>query len=206
MNTIGAATLSAAFMFATTAQADRIIIGTPGQVAAAMLGHDLGESIGQALQAGAAYAKSKEEVNIEIERARLAFWENYPDGPKIAEAREEYATLLFYKDLFYLGLFIAEGMNYDSMERIKNMNLLTGGEVDGGIRSQRGIIEFAKWVDAVRKSMGASKPGELLFATSPQKMLDAITANMPAYEKYREARDEIEYFEVMMAKQNAAKN
>lgn len=173
------------------ARADMIIIGTPGQIAAARMGHQIGSAIGGALRSAAEFAQSKAAANAEMEKARRDFLRNYPNGADLAAARERLASLLFQKDLYYLSLSISEGLTPDNEQRLQLLDMLTGGALDGGIHPGA-KADFADWVDAVRASLGARRRGELLFVTSGPDVLKAIGDNMGVYERYLQRRDPIE--------------
>ena len=122
----------------------------------------------------------------QIQSVREAFFVHLDHGIRGAPEEEQFAQLLIAKDLAYLSLYVAEGME-SSRERINGIDVLTGGKLDGG------IVEgdsFAAWVSAVREKLGYDAEGTLIFISpSEQLFITAIQATEKTYRAYKQARD-----------------
>jgi TonB family protein len=120
-------------------------------------------------------------VTRDIQAARKAFWAQYPNGPKRAEAEAAFAQKLFLKDFLvafaYMGGACVGGHNPTAQAMTEVMRQL--GEIDGGIHD-RAIEDFCRWVDDLRK-MGMS------FTAATQWM--SIGPTLKSYERYRKQRD-----------------
>lgn len=151
------------------------------------------------------YAALKASWSLKIQRAREAYWRAYPNGPGFAKARDNFARLLWEKDLFYAYVdivFLAQG-DPDSPEYKTAMGgyeLATkvGGELDGGI-PHSAIPEFDDWSqqlhdivwDEVRAKGGGTITG--FFQTFPEAVMHAFEETKDSYRTYVVARDWAEF-------------
>ncbi|MCB2052423.1 MAG: hypothetical protein KDE63_13445, partial [Novosphingobium sp.] len=124
-----------------------------------------GESLADTLASAQDAARSKGRMQAEISQARRAFQAAKPNTPAYRQSGQKFAELLFGKDLYYLGLFVAEGVNDKSAKRVTAIEAITGGPLDGGIDPSAGYA-FLQWVDGVRASLGQPVNGRLLFVPS----------------------------------------
>ncbi len=169
------------------------------------IGEVMGERMAEVIDSARAYAAEKQALEFRIQAARTRFFALHPDKEGIEQAENELADLLFVKDVHYLSLFLVEGASPDAKRRAMGMNALTGGELDGG--SHEGAwVSFTKWVDAVRKPLGGDTPGQKILVWSEKKLMDAIEASAPAYERYKVERDTIEFAIAGLEQPNAKSN
>ncbi|QLC72354.1 hypothetical protein LPB260_16370 [Pseudomonas sp. LPB0260] len=169
-------------MFSVDLMAAEVWIGRPSS------SYYFGQNLGQVMASQQNAARSKGEAQARIAQARQAFFAAKPNTPENEAAGRNFADALFGKDIFYLSLYVAEGVNEKSARRVHGLDLFTGGPLDGGIPSD-GWFAFATWVDGVRASLGAPTNGQLLIVSSPDKLLQALRDNQKLYEKYRIKRD-----------------
>lgn len=87
-------------------------------------------------------------------------------------------------------MYAYEGMTIDAITRMNAIDKVTGGRLDNGI-SYYASDAFARWVEAVRTSLGAPPSGQFWVA-DPGRFVAAIAENMEVYAAYREKRDEAE--------------
>ena len=161
------------------ASADTLIIGTPGQIGAARFG----ANVGGALAAGVDYARLKAKLNAQIGTARRRFFAEYPKGRDFAQAEQEFAELLWSKDVYFMAWRLSTG---STPSMVGKLDAATGGTVDNGIPRGAGLA-FNRWVSGIRDSLGATA------FPSESQLLAALEANKDAYARYREARDLAEF-------------
>jgi hypothetical protein len=127
--------------------------------------------------------RASANLTREIQAARKAFWAQYPNGPRRAEAEAAFAQKLFLKDFLvafaYMGGECVDGPNRTAQAMSEVMRQL--GEIDGGVPA---LDFFCRWVADLRK-MGMS------FTAATQWM--SIGPTLTSYERYRKQRDWEEY-------------
>lgn len=177
-----------------------ILYGTPGQIAAAQVGIQVGRSLGEATtQAGAAKAEYA-HFSRQIDVARQAFWRCYAsrcaDGGRLLLA---YGAALRDKDLHFMyqplmqeRLMAAAG---GSTSRggpgiFKQLSMFLGaGGVDNGTimgcESEAGAV-----TNAVRQSLLGSTSGNVM-----QDALDGFKtfSETPEYQQWQQCRDRMEF-------------
>jgi hypothetical protein len=135
------------------------------------------EALGRAAES---FAKAKEnfaQANEEIAASRKAFWAQYPNGPRFAEARAAFARNLHAKDLALFTMARLDQRCRNQTTREQAMGALigaVGGDLDGGVLSGASGT-FCRWVD------GAAR------------MSVATATSHPFYESYRRDRDWYEF-------------
>jgi hypothetical protein len=149
----------------------------------------LGDQIADAITKGKAFANSKQEANREYAAARAAFFAEIDKGEKGSAAEKEFGGMLRGKDIYYLSLYVSEGM-FAAKKRVNALDTLTSGSFDGGIDAED---TFSAWVQAVRTELGEPKDGRLLFIANPRAFQNAIEKTADVYDRYRMARDRREY-------------
>ena len=165
------------------ASADTVVIGTPGQIGAALLGANVGGALG----AGVELARSKAQFNAQIRGARHRFFAEYPNGKNFAQAEKDFAELLWAKDVYFMSMMLQTG---SMPEMSGKLDAVTGGTLDNGIPGGA----FPQWVSGIRASLGATSsrvPLASLF--DERKLLAALEANKDAYAQYKKGRDEAEF-------------
>ncbi len=149
----------------------------------------LGNQIADAITKGNAFANSKQEANLKYAAARAAFFAEIDKGEKGSAAEKEFGGMLRGKDIYYLSLYVSEGM-FAAKKRVNALDTLTSGSFDGGIDAED---TFSAWVQAVRTELGEPKDGRLLFVANPRAFQSAIEKTADVYDRYRMARDRKEY-------------
>jgi hypothetical protein len=167
------------------ASADTVVIGTPGQIGAALFGAQVGSALG----AGVDFARVKAQVNAQIGAARRRFFAEYPKGRDFAQAEKEFANLLWEKDLYYMSMRLSTGSMPSTLGKL---DAVTGGPLDNGIPSEAGAF-FGRWVSGIRNHLGAKSRAPLARFPSQSELLAALDANKDAYAQYKKARDEAEF-------------
>ncbi len=156
------------------------------------IGEVMGERLSEAIESTRVYSAEKQSLGFKIQAARARFFKLYPDKEGFEQAEAEFAELLFIKDVHYLSLYLIEGPSIDAVKRAQAMSMMTGGEVDDGIHDGTWRA-FANWVDAVRKPLGGESAGQKIIVWSEKKLMDAIRASAPVYERYKARRDAVEF-------------
>ena len=152
----------------------------------------------QAEEAG----KAKADFIEAIAAARAQFWATYPNKSGAAQATQQFADLLWQKDIYFLELALRSPQSKDRTDRrgpgfLANVqDLMVGLEkTDGGIR-QSASPEFFDWVAAVRKGFGPEPRNfDDVFTQSFQIGLmgetfwKAVAASQKEYKAYVLERD-----------------
>ncbi|SEO42733.1 hypothetical protein SAMN05216404_12132 [Nitrosospira multiformis] len=109
--------------------------GTPGMIAAARIGADVGRGVGEAASIlVAAYMKSQLQ-DTQVRKARERFWScHYQRCPEYAQVYMEYSEALLQKDVLYFNGYVAAKalplMQNGFLQKIGSPGL---GYIDGGI-------------------------------------------------------------------------
>lgn len=138
------------------------------------------------------YAGAKAAMGQELAQARQAFFAslNNPAQRKTAEAR--FARLLYGKDLTLMLQQVSEGPTERNQSIQAGLALISGGQLDGGI-PYNAEPYFHLWLQGVRISLGARRPGTMVVPASTQALAQAIAANRETYERYKAQRDLAEF-------------
>jgi TPR repeat protein len=166
------------------ASADTVVIGTPGQIGAALFGANVGSALG----AGVDFARNKGQFNAQIGGARRRFFAEYPKGRDFAQAEKEFAELLWSKDVYFMGFGLSDG---NTQNMLGKLDAVTGGALDNGIPDEAKAA-FGQWVSGIGASLGA-KSRAPLANLSQSDLLAALDANKDAYAQYKRDRDEAEF-------------
>jgi hypothetical protein len=157
------------------------------------IGRSIGQQIGDTIVKGAQFKDAKDNANAEFDQARSAFYAQLTDGILGSPEEQNFAELLYDKDIYYLSLNVSEGVR-SSAQRLKALDMLSGGAaLDGGIPGWPADDLFDAWVTKVRSHLGATADGQLIFVFDPVALKQAIDATRPSYDRYRKARDEQEF-------------
>jgi tetratricopeptide (TPR) repeat protein len=136
------------------------------------------EALGRAAES---FAKAKEyaaQANEEIATSRKAFWAQYPNGPRFAQAQATFARNLHAKDLSLLTMARLDQRCRNQTTREQAMGALiaaAGGDLDGGVLSGASMT-FCRWVEA------------------SARMSPFDVTSHPFYESYRRDRDWYEFY------------
>jgi hypothetical protein len=152
-------------------------------------GPTLAEQIADIVVKAQKVAAAKEAANAEIEDARRQFFADCVNGIRGGVSEKNFAELLFEKDIYFLSLYMQEGMTPKALRQLKGIDILTGGELDGGLPP---VEIFGVWVNAVRTALGAPPPGQLWLPT-PAEFIEGIAQTSDVYEKYKVSRDRAEF-------------
>ncbi len=144
---------------------------------------------------------AKSAFNEEIRQARDRFFEGCTRRVRDATAATDFASLLLQKDIYYLSLYLFEGMTTAAEKRVEATDTLTGGALDDGLTAQ-GL--FGTWTEAVRRAMHAPPSGQFWIPRSPGDALAAIQSATPEYAVYQQARDRHEFDRWRMMERKAA--
>jgi hypothetical protein len=153
--------------------------------------------------------KAKADFIESIAKARAQFWATYPNKSGAAQASQQFADLLWQKDIYFLELALRSPQSKDLTDRrgpgfLANVQDLMVGlqTTDGGIR-RSASPEFFDWVAAVRKGFGPEpKNFDDVFTQSFQIGLmgetfwKAVAASQKEYKKYVLERDFWEFDDV----------
>lgn len=178
-------TLTIALAVASAAHAQTVWIGRP------TIGDVIRYQAGEALKAQQQAARSKAQFNAEIAKARADFFAAAGDEKARRVPEKRFADLLMAKDYMAMSLLVAEGTGTQARKRNDALHLITGGEIDGGI-APPARLAFNDWVNAVRKSLGARSPDDLLIVTNADSLQKALDANTADYASYKALRDRFE--------------
>jgi hypothetical protein len=175
------------------AAADTVIVGTPGQIGAALFG----AQVGSALAAGANFASIKAQASAQIAAERRRFFAEYPNGRNFAQAEKEFAASLWMKDLYFMSMHLPTGFgdsSPDSMASVMGkLDRVTGGALDNGIPNASAFA-YSRWVHAIRVHLGAtSYRAPLRRVPSTSELLAALVATKDVYARYKTDRDEAEF-------------
>ena len=146
------------------------------------------------------------EQSERIAQARARFWATYPNKPGAAKARDEFATQLYWKDMYYVYASLATPtLQSDRGNPVGSRQALDflGEQLDGGIRRSAGP-EFEDWVAQVKQNMGPdplSSPLQMnnedvkkvLSLSFPQRFLKAVEASKSKHDVYVIERDWAEF-------------
>lgn len=134
-------------------------------------------------------------LNGQIARARTAFWEAYPNGPGLTEARAEFQQQLATKDYMMLMLLLMmegqrnyEGATADDVTLMDFIVRMCGGLPDGGVAPGAGLA-LRSWIEAVQ----AHAPNVMGFTLADREVL-ADPAVVEAYRAYTRVRDRMELY------------
>ena len=131
------------------------------------------EALGKAAESFGRLKEMSAKANEETAAARKAFWAQYPNGPRFAEAQATFARSLWAKDmLLFMEARLAQGCRNPTAQAASLGRLLSVGgmNIDGGV-APGASYTFCRWVEAAA-GMSAS----------------AVTSH-PFYESYRRDRD-----------------
>jgi len=142
------------------------------------------------IQRAAQATAAKSAFNEEIKAARAKFFAGCTRGVRDAAAATDFASLLLQKDIYYLSLYLFEGMTPAAQTRVNATDTLTGGALDGGLTAQ-GL--FGDWTESVRRALHAPPSGQLWSPPSPADALAAIQSASPQYAVYQQTRDRHEF-------------
>jgi hypothetical protein len=157
------------------------------------IGETIAQSVTDAVQKAADLAAAKVEANAEFHEARLAFYAQLENGVLGSPEEQSFALLLHQKDIYYLSLNAAKGVRGEA-KRIRAVDALSGGQaLDGGIDLFPASELFEAWVNDVRAKLGAKYDGELIMPPSPAQFMQAIVDSSDSYNRYRKARDHLEF-------------
>jgi len=148
----------------------------------------IGDLVAKAADDAIHGAVIKSTLTAEIGAARERFWRNYPNGPDLTAAKQDFDRLLFSKDEAYLMLFLPQGRPDPT---ISALQAITGGEIDGGI-PQGAQPAYRAWVEDIRTRLGA-RPGEQLPLAAYVRLKDAVNASGPVYRDYLLRREQEEF-------------
>jgi hypothetical protein len=84
----------------------------------------LSDQIADAITKGNAFANSKQEANRKYAGARAAFFAEIDKGEKGSAAEKEFGGMLRGKDVYYLSLYVSEGM-FAAKKRVNALDTLT---------------------------------------------------------------------------------
>ena len=175
-----------AALVATSSQAEMLTLEE-------FIGKSIGQQIGDTVVKGAQFKSSKHDANAEFAQARRAFYAQLANGILGSPEEQNFAELLYDKDIYYLSLNVSEGVR-SSAKRMKALDALSGGAaLDDGIAGWPADDLFDVWVTDVRSQLGATADGQLIFVFDPVAFKQAIDATKPSYDRYRKARDEQEF-------------
>lgn len=151
---------------------------------------NLREDFDTFLRARETVARGTAEFNARIIKARRALKDSAANTPARVRAEQDYAEVMYAKDLYYASQFLHEGFSENARRMEQGLPFLVGGTVDGGI-PEDGRAEFEAWVVGLRKSMGAVD-GQRLFdgAVSQERIFKALQENEGLYRKYKVLRDQ----------------
>jgi len=131
----------------------------------------------------------KAKFNLRIAHARRAFLDTAQTPQARAKAEADFAGLLLEKDIAFLIQFLNEGFSERSLAIARGLDGITGGPLDNGIPSD-GRPAFEAWVRGVRASLGAPRDGQIAVAViQPGRLQEALQANEPLYQQYKQLRD-----------------
>ena len=148
------------------------------------------DQVGTIVRSAAQATAAKAAFNQEIRTARANFFGGCAHGVRDPAASDAFASLLLQKDIYYLSLYLFEGMTPDAQRRVNATDTLTGGTLDGGLTA---IGPFGTWTEAVRNAMHAPPSGQFWLPPSPAEALTAIQSTAPQYALYQSARDRLEF-------------
>jgi TonB family protein len=133
-------------------------------------------------------------LTIELQNARARYWKAFPDGPGFAAAQDEFAKLLWNKDVYQIFLAVPDGRRSpmsdpDDITSMMGVLKRVLAPYDGGTRGLASVT-FDDLVDALRYAMGARRPKDPInpFATQA-----AFKASSDRLEAYLRARDWAEF-------------
>ena len=78
------------------------------EIAAVSIGEFLGNSVAAAAEGLASFKQNSADVSREGDAARKAFWVQYPNGSRRAQAEAEFARKLYVKDFEGFDFYIDE--------------------------------------------------------------------------------------------------
>lgn len=157
------------------------------------IGASIGRQIGDIIVKGDQFKNAKSNANAEFKQARSAFYGQLANGVLGSPEEQNFAELLYDKDIYFLSLNVSEGVR-SSKKRLEALDKLSGGAaLDGGISGWPADDLFDAWVTAVRSHLGARADGQLIFVFNPVALKQAIDATKPSYDRYRKARDAQEF-------------
>ena len=168
-----------------SAAAQEVWIGRP------TIGDHLRHQLGQAIQHQQNAVRAKKEFTADIASARKAFFATAAKPETRAAVEKRFAELLLGKDYIYLAGILTTGTGKASHKQAWALQMITGGELDGGI-APPARPAFDAWVNAVRTSLGARSPDEVLFLLDREQLVAALNANVDRYEAYKVLRDQFE--------------
>lgn len=154
---------------------------------AATIGRNLGQLTAQALQDMQRFAGLKAEFSLEIQKARSAYFQQYPDGRDLEEAQARFGQLLLAKDLWYLNNAVIEGTESPRYKLLTEI----AGEIDGGLVPWSRPA-FKRLVEAMREDLGVLREGDMVWLL-PDKFIKALDDNRDKLAVYQLARDYGEY-------------
>jgi hypothetical protein len=139
------------------------------------------------------------EQSAKLAEARQRFWATYPNKPGFAEARDDFAYRLYWKDWYYVYASLAipsiDGRQVSPLVRgggnaVSSRDALDflGGKLDGGIR-KTAMPEFEDWVDNVRNKIGDHTAANDPFGFV-ERFLNAMAAKLyrPPNRQYSSVR------------------
>jgi hypothetical protein len=142
------------------------------------------------LRARELVAHGTAEFNARIIKARRVLKNSAANTPARTRAEQNYADVMYAKDLYYADQFLYEGFTENARRMEQGLPFLAGGAVDGGI-PEDGRAEFEAWVVGLRKSMGAVGSQRLFKgAVSQERIFKALQENEGLYRKYKVLRDQ----------------
>ena len=179
-----------AILVAGAAGADEVLLGQP------TIGDLNRYNFGEVIKAGQRAAIAKQEFNAAMGDAREQFFTTDFKSAAHKAAEVKFARLLQDKDRFYL-IFCLTGGVQDGLSRMAGAGLLTGG---GGAMPDNGISRlalpaFARWVNAVRATLGAKTERQLLVLVDESAIAKALDANFDSYARYKVERDKGEFLQ-----------
>ena len=148
------------------------------------------DQVGTIVRSAAQATAAKAAFNQEIRTARANFFSGCAHGVRDPAASDAFASLLLQKDIYYLSLYLYEGMTPDAQRRVNATDTLTGGALDGGLTA---LGPFGTWTEAVRNAMHAPPSGQFWLPPNPAEALTAIQSTAPQYASYQSARDRLEF-------------
>lgn len=164
-----------------------IVYGTPGQAARAMIINDLGK----AARSFATGVSAKAGFKAELDKVRQQFW-SADAGKRPKELAQGYNDLLLEKDMYFLGLALAEAVSESLTGQesiIAFVDQLMGGQLDGGVYPVA-KWEYERWLNKVLYEWRTNAKDIYDRAA----FADAIEASSEAYLNYALKRDFAEYW------------
>jgi len=142
--------------------------------------------------------QDKVYLTQDIAKAREAFFATSQSPRTREEVGRQFAKLLQKKDLYYFGMYVTYGTDPQGIQRVKVLDAISKGAVDGGIHPEV-LGDYLAWVNGFRASLGFSGDSvsgglssEALISQNHAAFAKAFKDNMPLYAKYQEARDAAE--------------